>query len=159
MVIMKKALVILLVIAFASTAWGQLADEAMIEDVSRSTALGIKPAISPFSLIDLSRVKWSHSYSVGFFSGGNSSGSAGLFNTNMFYELSSKLSLSVNLGISHNTGAIWGNGESDATFLPGFNLDYHPSEKFQMSIGFQRYGGYVSPYYYRPGFWDYPLGR
>ena len=57
MVFMKKAMVVLLVVAFATTAWGQMADEAMVENINRSTALGIKPAVSPFSLIDLSRVK------------------------------------------------------------------------------------------------------
>jgi hypothetical protein len=156
---MKKTLVLLLVLGFGGTALGQSADVAQIEEANRATALGIKPAVSPFSLIDLSRVKWSHSYSVSFFSGGNYSGSTGLFRTNMFYEFSSKLSLSVNLGIAHNTGAVWGDGATDATLLPGFMLDYHPSEKFRLSIGFQRFGGYVSPFYYRPAFWDYPLGR
>jgi hypothetical protein len=38
----------------------------------------------------------------------------------------------------HNTGAIWGDGNNDATVLPGFMLDYHPSDKFQMSIMVQR---------------------
>ena len=154
---MKTALVSLVVIVLAASAWGQLSDQAEMEEINRATVLGIKPAVSPFSLIDLSRVKWSHSYSVGFFSGGNYSGSMGLYNTSMFYEFSSKLSLTVNLGIAHNTGAIWGDGSSDANLLPGFRLDYHPSENFRMSLGFQRYSGYV-PYTYRP-YWDYPLGH
>ncbi len=155
---MKTALVTLFVMVLAASAWGQLADQAEIEEINRATVLGVKPAVSPFSLIDLSRVKWSHSYSVGFFSGGSYSGSMGLYNTSMFYELSSKLSLTVNLGIAHNTGAIWGDGSSDANLLPGFRLDYHPSENFRMSIGIQRYSGYYVPYNYRP-YRDYPLGH
>ncbi len=156
---MKKVLTLLMVLSLAGSVWGQFSDEAALDDVNRAAALGIKPAVSPFSLIDLSRVKWSHSYSVGFFSGGSYSGTAGLFRTNMFYEFSPKWSLSLNLGIAHNPGAIWGDGDANGTLLPGFTLDYHPSEKFRMSIGLQTYSGYVSPYYYRPGFWDYPLGR
>lgn len=156
---MKKALFVILVVGLAGSAWGQLSDKATLEDINSSSLLGAKPAISPFSLIDLSRVKWSHSYSVSFFSGGNYSGSMGVFRTDMFYELSSKLSLSLNLGIAHNTGAIWGDGSSDASLLPGFQLDYHPSDKFRMSLGVQTYSGYFSPYYYRPAYWDYPLGH
>lgn len=155
---MKTALVTVFLLVLAASACGQLKDQAEIEEINRASALGVKPAVSPFSLIDLSRVKWSHSYSVGFFSGGGYSGSMGLYNTSMFYELSSKLSVTVNLGIAHNTGAIWGEGSSDANLLPGFRLDYHPSENFRMSIGFQRYSGYYVPYSYRP-YWDYPLGR
>jgi len=153
----KTLFVSLLVVLMAASVWGQLADQAEMEEINRATVLGIKPAVSPFSLIDLSRVKWSHSYSVGFFSGGSYSGSMGLYNTSMLYEFSSKLSLTVNLGIAHNTGAIWGDGSADPNLLPGFRLDYHPSENFRMSLGFQRYSGYV-PYTYRP-YWDYPLGR
>lgn len=155
---MKTALVTLFVVAMAASASAQLTDQAEIEEINRATVLGVKPAVSPFSLIDLSRVKWSHSYSVGFFSGGDYSGSMGLFNTTMFYELSSKLSLTLNLGIAHNTGAMWGDGSTDANLLPGFRLDYHPSENFRMSIGVQRYSGYYVPWTYRPS-WDYPLGH
>lgn len=156
---MLKTVLTTLVLAFmAVSSWGQLADQAEVEQINRASVLGVKPAVSPFSLIDLSRVKWSHSYSVGFFSGGGYSGSMGLYNTSMLYEISSQLSLTVNLGISHNTGAIWGDGSSDANFLPGFRLDYHPSESFRMSLGIQRYTGYYVPYSYRP-LWDYPLGH
>ena len=156
---MKKTLVIIFVMGLAVSAFGQSADEAALEEINSTSTVGIKPAVTPFSLIDLSRVKWSHSYSVSFFSGGDYSGSMGLFRTNMFYELSPKLSLSFNLGVAHNTGAIWGDGSSDATLLPGFRLDYHPSDKFRMSLGVQTYSGYVWPYYYRPAYWDYPFGN
>ena len=156
---MKTALTVLFLVAMAVSAWGQMADEAQVEQVNRSAILGVEPAVSPFSLIDLSRVRWSHSYSVGFFSGGNYSGSLGMYNTSMFYEFSSKLSLRLDIGIAHNTGAIWGDGNSDARFLPGFQLDYRPSDNFRMSIGLQHYNGYVSPYYYYPSYLDYSLGR
>lgn len=156
---MKIALTVFFLMAIAVSSWGQMADEAQVEEVNRSTLLGVKPAVSPFSLIDLSRVRWSHSYSVGFFSGGNYSGSMGLFNTSMFYEFSSKLSLRLDIGVSHNTGAIWGDESSDARVLPGFQLDYHPSDNFRMSIGLQHYNGYVSPYYYYPSYLGSSLGR
>ena len=147
---MKIFLTSLMIFLMAISASAQFADEAKIEEINQNYSFGIKPAVTPFSLLDLSRIKWSHSYSVGFFSGGNGSGSMGLLNTTMFYDFSSKLSLSLNLGIAHNTGAIWGDGSSEANFLPGFTLDYHPSKNFRMSIGMQHYSGYMNPYYYNP---------
>ena len=129
---------VMLLFLLSSAAPAQMADKAEIQSPATGSALGLKPARSPFSLLDLSRVKWSHSYSVSYFSGGGSSGSAGLFNSTLFYEFSPKLSLAVNVGILHNTAAIWGDGKNNATILPGFRLDYHPSRQFQMSLVVQR---------------------
>jgi len=122
--------------------------------VSAGAAFGIQPADNPFSLLDFSRIRWSHSYSVSFFSGGTSSGTVGLLNTTMFYDISRSLSLTVNLGIEHSGGAIWGDASNKARLLPGFHLNYHPSENFQMSVSFQRLDGLYSPYggsYFGPG--------
>ena len=133
-------------IFICGTVSAQLTDQAKINDINNQSGIGINPAPTPFSLIDLSRVKWSHSYSVSFFSGGNNSGSVGLLNTNIFYEFSSKLSLALNIGIAHNPGNFWGDGSTDATVLPSFQLDYHPSNNFRISIGLQQYRGYLMPY-------------
>jgi hypothetical protein len=116
-------------------------------------AFGASPAATPFSLLDLSRINWSHSYSVTYFSGGLGSGTMGLFRTNMAYDFSPKLSLFLNVGIAHNPGALWGDKRNnDTQLLPGFLLDYHPSDKFRMSLGFQKFGGSnVYPYYYDRG--------
>ncbi len=140
----------------------QLVSDAPAQPEQQSMApLGVEPVRSPFSLFDLSRISWSHSYSVSFFSGGIGSGSAGLWSSVMHYDLHDNLSLSVNLAVSHNSGAMWGDGSTDAQFLPGFRLDYHPSEKFRMIIDFQQVDGRTaymrgSPYYhspYYPAYW------
>ena len=121
-------------------------DQARLDEPTATNSLGARPVSSPFSLLDISRIKWSHSYSVSFFSGNGNSGSLGLANTSMFYEFSPSLSLQVNLGILHSPGSILGDSRnSDASFLPGFNLDYHPSEHFRMSVQFQRYDGRLYP--------------
>ena len=139
------ALVVLLSIGSLAA---QQADVASLKESTANarTGLGVNPASNPFSLLDLSRITWSHSYSVAFFSGGGSSGSAGLWNTTMNYDISSRLHLAVNLGVLHSPGALWGNGDSNADFLPGFRLDYQPSKNVLMSISFQKVVGY-SPYY------------
>ena len=131
---------------FAGVAVAQQADLADLKESTATTPLGTKPTPSPSGLLDFSRMQFSHSYSVSFFSGGGTSSSLGMLNSTMFYEFSSKLSLAVNVGVLHNTGALWGSGEKNATLLPGFHLDYHPSEKFRMSVSFQQYSGYFSPY-------------
>ena len=131
-----------ILLVLSSAAGAQMVEEGNLSTVTSRNILGMQPASSAFSLIDLSRVKWSNSYSVSFFSGGNYSGSIGLFNTMMNYELTPNLSLALNLGVLHNAGALLGNGQSDATFLPGFQLDWRPSKQFSLSVAVQRYVGY-----------------
>lgn len=155
---MTKFLVAFIFIVLAATVSAQMADNATTTQSLSEVGFALKPAVTPFSLIDLSRVKWSNSYSVTYFSGGGSSGSLGMLNTMMFYEISSKLSLSLNLGVAHNAGALWGDGSTEATILPGFQLDYHPSNNFQVTIGVQRTAGYMYPYYYRDSYRDFLMG-
>jgi len=144
---MKQIIIIFIMLVFSLSAYGQLADQAEIANVNNNTGIGLNPASSPFSLIDLSRVKWSHSYSVSFFSGGNNSSSLGLWNSSMFYEFSNNLSLTLNLGVAHDANALFGGESSFSKILPGFLLDYHPSNNFNLRVGFQSYAGY-NPYYY-----------
>lgn len=159
---MHKLVLLLAVTALAMSVSAQMADRADLEAATRAQALGIQPAKNPMSLIDLSRLQWSHSYSLSYLSGGGSSASVGVLNTSMLYDFSPKLSLMLNVGVAHNAGAIWGDGNTNAMILPGFVLDYHPSEKFRMTIGMQRVaGGLYGPSYnrsslYRPGYWWSP---
>jgi len=141
----------------ATAAQGQTVDQAELDNISQGHALGVRPAPNPFSLLDFSRIKWSHSYSVSYFSGGGSSGTMGLFNSNMLYEISSKLSLSVNLGIAH-TGGNYFSSDRDASFFPGFLLDYHPSSKFRMTLMVQRVPGYGLSYGGGRGLWGSRYG-
>ncbi|MDZ4723710.1 MAG: hypothetical protein SGI97_07385 [candidate division Zixibacteria bacterium] len=141
------------------TAFSQSADVSRLNQISSTNTLGIKPSLSPSGLLDFSKVRFSNSYSVSFFSGGNTSGSLGLLRSTMFYDFSPKLSMSLNLGLVHNTGAIFGSstGPRDASIIPGFSLDYHPSEKFRMSVSFQSYKGMYTPYHSRGNYgWSNP---
>ena len=147
---MRRLFIAVAILALAAPVSGQMVDRAELESISRVNALGVNPVDKPFSLIDLSRLQWSHSYSLSYVSGGAYSGSTGILNTSMFYEFSPKLSLLLNIGIAHNAGVIWGDGNNAASVLPGFVLDYHPSDKFQMTIGVQTIrGDAYNPYYYR----------
>ncbi|MCH7691374.1 MAG: hypothetical protein IIA17_10070 [candidate division Zixibacteria bacterium] len=151
---MKNIITILVLVLLALPVSAQFVEQPQTRPDIVKDSYGAPAAETPFSLLDLSRIKWSHSYSVTYFSGGIGSSSLGIFNTTMFYELSSKLSLNMNLGIAHDPSSLWTDGKtSNTTFLPGFTLDYHPSKKFQMSFSYQQYMGnpYYSPNYYRRG--------
>jgi len=157
---MKRTLLTCVVVLMSAT--GLFAQQTGLSGQPTVTAtsasgIGVRPASSPWSLLDLSRIRWSNSYSVAFFSGGGSSGSMGVLNTSMFYEFSGKLALTVNLGVAHNPGSLWGNGETNATLYPGFRLDYRPSEKVFMSLQVQRISGYyITPDGFR---YTHPYGN
>lgn len=152
-----KKFIILIVLLAATSVSAQLTETAEINEIANKPSYGLKPAVSSFSLLDFSRIKWSNSYSVTYFSGGGSNATMGLLNTGMFYEFSSKLSLAVNIGISHNAGAIWGDANSSPEVLPSFRLDYKPSDNFHISVGMETYRGYLTPYDYN-GLYN-PYGR
>ena len=156
---MKKLATLLILLALAVPVSAQMSDRADLDNVVKANNLGLTAVSKPSGLIDLSKLHWSNSYSLSYVSGGGYSGSVGVLNTSMFYEFSPKLSLMLNVGIAHNAGSVWGDGNSDASILPGFMLDYHPSDKFRMSIGMQtvRGNGYL-PYrgLFSPGYSYYP---
>lgn len=151
--VMKTLITIFAAVILTAPVSAQLVEEAPLANNAAQSSFGSRPAATPFSLLDLSRIRWSNSYSVTYFSGGNGSGSLGIFNTGMLYELSSKLSLNLSVGIAHNPSALWGDKRNNNTeLLPGFLLDYHPSEKFRMSLSFQRFvGNNFYPNYYDRG--------
>lgn len=153
---MKQLILIIIAFSFASGVTAQLSNVAGIDRVKIDNGFGVKPAATPFSLIDMSKITWSNSYSVAFFSSGGQSGSIGLLNTRLLYELSSKLSLSFDLGIAHNPGTLFNRdrnnsfGES-ARFLPGFSLDYHPSKHFGLRIDYRKID-FSNPLSYRSSY-------
>ena len=144
---MKKILTAALILALPLVGSAQMIEKVDLTSAESIGRFGSQAAPTPFSLLDLSRISWSHSYSVSYFSGGNNSGSAGLLNSTMFYEISSKLSLAVNIGVAHDPGAMFSNGQSNSTILPGFALDYHPSENFRVSVRYQKFNNGNYPNY------------
>lgn len=155
---MRKLLIFMFMLMLPTLAQSQFIDESAQVSTNTTASFGLRPAPTPFSLLDLSRVRWSHSYSVSYFSSGIGSATTGLLNSTMFYDFSPKLSLALNLGLAHNPGALFGNGprNSNSSFLPGFALDYHPSDKFRMSIIYQQFNGGYAPYYGRSRSWYAP---
>ena len=157
---MKTVLIlsaILLILTVSAVA--QFSDKSELETINKDY-LGLKPVDKPFSLIDFSRLQWTHSYSMTFYSGAGSSGSVGMYSGNIFYEITPDLSLNMKIGFAHNPGSLFDEAQStDGVFLPGARLDYHPSENFHISVGFNTYHGnsgfYPYNYYRSPHWWQY----
>ena len=150
-------MVLVLIGLLSSSGFAQLADQADIGTM-KNDYLGIAPASKPFSLIDLSKLHWSNSYSLSFSSGGGYSGSLGLYTGIISYDISSALTLGMKLGVAHDPSALFNRqANSGAVFLPGLSLDYHPSQHFRLSIGIDSYSGPgLYPYDYNSDYlWRY----
>jgi hypothetical protein len=144
----------LLILSLSVTAMAQKADKVEVKQATDKYDLGLakRPSL-PF--FDLSRLNLSHSYSIGFFSGGGQSGTRGLYSGTLYYQLARPLTLTLNLSVLHDPGALFGDGRfsDNARFLPSGWLDWRPSKNFRMSIGFE-----TVPMYYDRGY-DYYSGR
>jgi len=139
---------LMILVTVGGVALAQTVDEAEMNNMKKDY-LGMQPAAKPFSLIDLSRLQWSHSYSVTYFSGSDHSGSMGMYAASVFYELSPALSLDILLGIAHDPGALFNqNTPVNAAYYPSIHLDYHPSNNFRVSVGFVSHPGFYNPYYF-----------
>jgi hypothetical protein len=145
---MKTILILALVVCLGATASAQLSDQARLQNLTQSRGFGVKPVANPFSLLDLSRMRWHHSYSISFFSANGYSGSLGMFSSSMVYDVSSKLTVGVNLSLAHDVGSGLRSGDYDASFLPGFWLHFHPSKNVNMSLHVQRSVGWYAPFGY-----------
>lgn len=133
-----------------SSATAQMRDVADLREIKSQSSISLAPATSPFSLLDLSRLKWSHSYSLVFGSGSAGSGSLGMYTSSLSYEFSSVLSLAMSLGVGHNPGALFNQRQqSNAIFFPSMTLDYHPNDNFRMRLSVAR-SPYGSGYYGNP---------
>lgn len=135
----------------------QATENAPVGGPNTVSQSSLKGAANPFSLLSSSRIRWSNSYAVTFFSGGGRSGSLGILNTSMFYELSPKLSLGLNVGVLHNPSSLWGDKKSNPMLLPGMRLDFHPSRAFRMIVDIRSVSGAMYPYDRSAGFWYDPI--
>ncbi|MFQ5607504.1 MAG: hypothetical protein ACE5GA_06120 [Candidatus Zixiibacteriota bacterium] len=125
--------------ALAGVSVGQMQDLEDLRAIKSRSSVSLTPSQNPFSLLDLSRLKWSHSYSLSFGSGSSGSGSFGLYTSSLLYEFSPSLSMAFSLGVGHDPGALFDRTrQSNADLFPAFALDYHPNEKFRMSLSVAR---------------------
>lgn len=107
-----------------------------------------------FSLLDPSKLKISHSYSFGYFSGGRSSGSIGMYMSTIEYQIYQPLTVRLGLGYLHPGFIGNSNIDINSRILPNFSLRYTPSSNFSLSIDVLT----VPEYYYLNRYYE-PFGR
>jgi len=148
----KSAIIFLSVFFMAAWLYAQSADVAEVSEITKKYDYGLtkQPGVS---LLDLSRISFSHSYSLSYFSGGGISGTTGLYTGSIIYQLANPLTLTLNVGILHDPSSLWGDNKitESAVFLPSGYLDWRPSDNFHMSIGFQS----IPAGWYYPGYYNY----
>lgn len=150
----------MLVMLIPAICFAQMTETAEVKEITQKYDMGVTKTPS-VSFLDLSRLNISHSYSIGYFSGGGISGSQAMYNGTIQYQLANPLTLTLNFGVMHDPSALWG-GQSqlgtDTKIYPSGMLDWRPSENFRMQVGFSSYPAtrYVSPFslggydYWRP---------
>lgn len=143
---LRILIILAVLVIMGSLTMAQSADRAEVKEITAKYDMGLTKAPS-FPLLDLSRIHFSQSYSIGFFSGGGISGSQAMYNGSITYELSRPLTLTLNMGILHDPSALWGNSRvgNNAKFYPSGWLDWRPSKNFMMTIGFE---SVPASYYY-----------
>ena len=113
-------------------------------------------------LLDLSRLQISHSLTYASTSSsiyGHESG--GLWVTRFGYRVSNPLQLSMDLGATINTSGDGPILSEKNLFLRGFEMNYRPSNLFQLNIAYRRWPGgpgNQSLYDLGSGPWGSPLG-
>ncbi len=142
--------VVLLLTAFAMTAamaWGQTNTGGFAgtpqEDLTTDAPKG-----SSVFLLDPSRFKIGHTISTSYASIGGRGVLTSMYLADISYKLANPLDIRVSLGVANSQGALFGPKRSANSFIPGFQLHYHPSNAFNLIINYQQYP--AGSYY--PGF-------
>lgn len=140
----------LVLLSFGST-FAQ--SESPVKTQASGDLLGIKSNTKSFSLLDPSRFKMSHSYTLSYFSSGKTSGSFGVYSNLMEYHFSDPLSITLSLNYLHQPLSVFHEdrlGIKDA-ILPNFQLRYRPNDNFSFTINVLTFPqGYLQG---NPNFW------
>lgn len=157
----RAIFVVAVVIMAASGVWAQDAITSQTPLPSFSGAPRASDLSAPtsglgFSLLDPSRLRISHSYSMSYMTGSGYSSSVGLYMSTLEYQFAKPLSVRVGLGYLHQPLGFTGVSGPDGEFLPNVRLDWRPSDNMHFIIDYRtistsldpNYGfGYRSPYY------------
>ena len=111
------------------------------------------PKGSSVFLLDPSRFKINHTISTSYATLGGKGVLTSMYLADLSYKLANPLDIRLTLGVANSQGALFGPKRSANSFIPGFQLHYHPSNAFNLIVNYQQYP--AGAYYY-PGY--LPLG-
>ena len=124
--------------------------ERQQQEATSADAIGDARIDNKFSLLDLSRLDMSHSYTISYFSANGHGTTIGMYMNSIRYRISNPLTLNVNLAWVHQPGQIFGGDRGTPTdygsIYPSFSLEYRPSENFYLEVGYHSVPAYM--YYY-----------
>lgn len=147
----RTTLTVILLLSLPVAGFSQYKNPSVAPSISESLRLPIGyNGSSIFGLLDLSKIKMNHSYSVGFGTGGGRNNSYGLYMNQILYPVNDKIFLNLNLGYVHDPLQAFSAPSPAATqgrFVGGGEISYFPTENMRLKFSinnYQRYG--VNPY-------------
>lgn len=135
-----KVLFLLLAVSALTAAWafGQT-NTGGFAGTPEPGATSDAPKGSSLFLLDPSRFKIGHSISTSYYSFGGHGVLTSMYMANIDYKLANPLDIRILLGVANSQGALFGPKRSANSFVPGFQLHYHPSSAFNLIINYQQY--------------------
>ncbi len=149
---------LLLFAAFALTAalaWGQTSTGGFAPSGEPEATSDDTPKGSSVFLLDPSRFKIGHTISTSYASIGGRGVLTSMYLADLSYKLANPLDIRVTLGVANSQGSFFGPKGSANSFIPGFQLHYHPSNAFNLIVNYQQYP--AGSYY--PGFLPFGYRR
>ena len=131
----------------AALAWGQT-NTGGFAGTPEEDLITDAPKGSSVFLLDPSRFKIGHTISTSYTSIGGRGVLTSMYLADLSYKLANPLDIRISLGVANSQGALFGPKRSANSFIPGFQLHYHPSNAFNLIINYQQYPAGT---YYRPG--------
>jgi len=138
----------------ATWAWGQANTGGFVGTPEPEVTTDDTPKGSSVFLLDPSRFKIGHTISTSYASIGGRGVLTSMYLADINYKLANPLDIRLTLGVANSQGALFGPRRSANSFVPGFQLHYHPSNLFNLIINYQQYpaGSYypgLLPFEYR----------
>ena len=132
---------ILAMLAASMLFWGLAGGQTTSTTKNPTTILQTEPTAKAASvfLLDPSRFKIGHTISSSYASIGGHGVLTNMYLANIEYKLANPLDIRLSLGFANSQGALFGPKKSASAIIPGFELNYHPSNKFNLIINYQQY--------------------
>jgi len=157
---MKKILVLLALILLMSTVtYAQFKDQ--LPGTSEVQSSLVRPDDGNSLLLgffDPANFSMRHTFSMSYMTAGGQGLALGMYTNSMSYKISDPLTLSADVSLLNSPYSSLGSKFSqslDGIYLTRADLNYHPSNNFQIDLRFDQNPmyRYYSPYYYNPWGW------
>ena len=136
--IMKKQFIVFFLLALTFNLAQFQGDEGKNVDI-KSGILSDNPMGSLFNFIDPSKFDMNHSFEMSYSAFGSNGMALGVYTNMISYEFNEKLNVEVNTSFVNSPYNTLGEGFSNSingVYIDNARINYHPSEKFNVSLQF-----------------------